>query len=1146
MKLEELFIELKKNKDNNQIATNIIKEINEKIENRELIFNNSHTDEIYTYMLLCNKFEIKSTLNKLINDKEFIKVLDNTNIDGSVIPALTDICDKPRKCLLMNSKKIKNSILKNNGLLSAEDIIADLTNEEIRILRNDIEIDNYLISKGLSFSTLKEDTIERLLSDANILRLYNIYTINDFANNYPNKNNLLNDTIFMDIYMDKLNDDYHYENKLFRLLDINEVKRIIKNSPPLHVLLHLLKDTKEEIQQFLLTNKEIQEYLENCVDVEILISLPKPTLINILSNRKNLLKGANLKVIERLNTKELQKLYKENKHLYEELISTIATQAEVNLKHLIDALPASYLKDLCENKIINLDLKSLNKLLKTENEQIRKTILKNAELCTKIINNTTNKTFKMLEEILKNGRYSGEELVRILNNITDVKENSVLKRLIDIIPLSLRKDIYNNNVVREGLYKENTNLDEYAISHLINNLNELKKQSAKVITTVLGNSDLSFVEQVLQEEDVLEKIFKNKEATQDIINIINAKKNLLPLLSDKKVLKLYTNESLKVILNNLNINEKNTFCTNDILRKLLNNQEEAYDLYKKLFNNNKYLLNTLNFDFLCIPELSKIKLTNLELITKYPCIQDDILRINKHFNIVPNFINNLFYNTSKLSFEKIISQCLTIVRQSTEGENRKYFGNIPKMLSTYNSELTKEEYHQLITYLLYLIPRYKTDNEVERPIILKTPNSIYDVLNYEKNTEYELTKLIENCSLEDIKKYFVMKHFKLTIEEAKIVLNMYSIDRIDNNIYQQEYEILNNLKRIMNTDPESLRELDKSYSVIGMYDSFVIEKQIQTMYGKIYNFEIRSKTYSNQPFTKMIYGKELQIYSCPNDFLFLTSNMDITEEFAYTNSYFEAWHNTLNKSPNGISTSLISNDNFTIKEDLVFGFNGVLDEGINSISNVNKCINCQNKKLEKYMTPRELIDNTRDSNNVIVIDRYAVRPNYNNSNIPNIEPDFILVDMKKLDDNYYLEMISRASEEFKSKRNKNGLPIIAYDIDKISSNEASKIKTQTNKYLKNYDMNLLHSILTKINNNYTAYRTTNAYIAEKFLIDDFISYIKDRIISTNSTAELDYIEELFTREYQKYNNLPKELCCNYYIKELVLLIKERKDILNNQ
>ena len=198
------------------------------------------------------------------------------------------------------------------------------------------------------------------------------------------------------------------------------------------------------------------------------------------------------------------------------------------------------------------------------------------------------------------------------------------------------------------------------------------------------------------------------------------------------------------------------------------------------------------------------------------------------------------------------------------------------------------------------------------------------------------------------------------------------------------------------------------------------------------------------------------------------------------------------------------------------------------------------------MTPRELIDNTRDTNNVIVIDRYAVRPNYNNSNIPNIEPDFILVDMKKLDDNYYLEMISRASEEFKSKRNKNGLPIIAYDIDKISSNEASKIKKQTNKYLKNYDMNLLHSILTKINNNYTAYRTSNAYIAEKFLIDDFISNIKDRILNTNSTAELDYIEELFTREYQKYNNLPKELCCNYYIKELVLLIKERKDILNNQ
>lgn len=1149
MNLNELFIELKNNKDNNKIATSIIDEINNRIETGELSFTNDQADEIYLYMYLCNKLEIKDTLNKLINDEKFIKVLDSTKIDGSVLPSLTNICDKPRKCLIKNSKKLKESILKGKGLLSAEDILADLTSEEIKLLRNDLEIDNFLISHGLSFDTLKEETIKRLLSDSSIFSVYSIYTINDFANSYPNKEELLNNEVFFNIYLDKLNDEYHYDNKLFELLTVDQVKEILEKSPSIQVLLHLLKDTKDEVQQLLLNNKEIIEYLNNCVDIEILVKIPKNKLLKILKERKNLLQGANLKLLETLNKKDIQKLFQDNKDFYEELLANISTQSENTLKFLVNSLPDSYLKDLCVNRIKNFDLTNINKLLKTENEEIRKTILKNADLCTSIINSTTSKTFGLLEELLKVGRYTGEEVVKIINNLTTINDSKTLKGLIDIVPSSLRKDLYNNDLVKNIIYKEeNYQLDNYALSQLLNNITELKQQSARIIVNVLNSSDTSFIEQVLSDDDVLEKIFANQEATDEIINILTSRNRLIPFLKRKNILENYPKENIQNILNNLSTADKNNLCTNDIIRKLVDNNEETFNLYKKLSNNNRYILNTLNFNFLNLPNLSEVKLTNLELITKYPELQEDIVIINKSFNIVPNFLNGLLYNTNKLSFEKTISKCLRIIRETTEGLNRKKYGNISKMLLNYNEELSKKDYKALVTYLLYLIPKYQKEKGaiVERPCILDTPNSFIEVIKYESNLEQKLTQLIANCPLEEIKNYFIMKHFKLTLEEASIMLNMYSVDRIDNTIYRQEYEMLSDLNKVINTDSESLREMDKQYYTLSMYDSFAIEKQIKDMYGKIYNFEIRSKTYSNQPFTKTIYGKEVQIYNCPNDFLFLISNVDIEKEFEYTNSYFEAWHNTLNKLPNGINTSLIANDNFVIKNDIIFGFNGVLDEGILKMSNLNSCPNCQNSTKERYMTPRELIDNTRDINNTIVIDRFAVRPNYNNSNLPNIEPDFILVDLKKLEDNQYLEMVSRASEEFKSKRNKNGLPIIAYDIDKISSNEASKIKSQINKYLKNYDMNMLHSILTKIENNYTAYRTTNAYIAEKFLLDNLLCIIKERITKTNSIAELEYLEELFTKEYQKYNALDKELSCNYSLKDLSTFIKERVTSLNRQ
>ena len=1142
MNLEKLFNELINEKDTNKL-TSIIKEINQILDTTEYSFNNESTEELYNYMLLCNKLEIKDTLNRLVNNIDFIKILDNTKIDGSVLPSLTQICDKPRECLIKNSKKLKESIIRENGLLSAADILDDLTEEEIKLLREDIEIDNYLISHGLSFSTLKDETIKRLLAEPNIFKLYNIYTINEFANKYKDKEELVNNEAFLKIYFEKLTDNYNYENKIFKYLNIDKIEDILAKSPSLHILLHLLKDTKKDIQKLLLNNKEIIDYLKNCVDIEVLVKIPKHKLLNILKERKKLFQGSSLKILEILSEKDLQQLFKDNKYFYEELIENIASQTEENLNNLINALPDSYLRDLCNNKIINLDVKTINKLLKTGNEEIRKAILKNVELTNSIVNKTTNKTFDLLKELLDIGKYTNEEIIKILNNLTTIKEPTILNKLINIVPISLRKDIYNNDLIRKEIYKEEKeNLDDYALNHLLNDQTELKNQSAGIIATVLIASDNNFVNQIIDDDKVLEKLLSDKDATDRIISVMNIRKKIISILKNKHSLDKYSKENIKHLLNKLSISDKMNLCNNDIVRKLLDNNEKAYTLYKKLSNNNKYLINTLNFDFLLLPDISEIKLNALEIITKYPNIQEDIITINKHYNIVPNFLNNILYNTDKLSLKDTLSKCLKILRETAEGLNRKKYGNIIKMITNYSDCLSKKEEKELINYLLYLIPRYQINNTlVERTNIIATPNSFYDILSYEKNYEEKLTELIKNSTENTTKEYFIMKHFKLNIEEAKIMLNMYSIDRIDSSIYKKEYNLLNDLKRIMNTDSESLKEMDSQYYTISMFDSFVIEKQIKEMYAKIYNYEIRSKTYSNKSFIKTIYGKELKIYTCPNDFLFLISNLNIKEEFEYTNSYFEAWHNTLNKSSIELNTSLISNDNLIINDDILFGFYGLLESGIEKMSNINLSSNNKNNTNEKYMTPRELIDNTRNNNNTIIIDRYAVRPYYNNSNIPTIEPDFIFVDINKLNDNKYLEMISRASEEFKTKRNKDGLPIIAYDINKISDNEVNKIEKLLNKYKKNYDMNLLPGIISKIENNYTAYILNDPKTAEKFKISTLINTVYERISKTNSLAELDFIEELFTRE----NNKLKEQTSNINLKELKEHIKERKNIVSN-
>lgn len=1146
MIMEELFEELKKNKNNPNKSKELLKKINEFIENKEYTFTNKETDKLYLYMLLCNKYEVLDTLNKLINDIDFIKMLDSTNMDGSIIIALTENCLKPRYYLLKNSKKIKNSILRGDKLLNTESIIEDLTAEEMKILREDLDIDNYLISRGISFSTLTDKIIKKLMSDVSLFNIYDISTINEFANNYKNPTELVNNELFMNIYLSKLTDEYFYSNQIFKYLTIEQIDEILSKFPSTQVILHLIKDTTKGIQQHLLENKKALQELENCSDEHVLLSLPRDILLNLLSKRKNLLVLPNITILEQLTKKDLEKLFKLNKDLYQELLNNITILTEKELTFLINSLPPSLLRDFCNNDLTNYNNNTLINLLNTGNEYLREFIIKSKKTCDNIINSTTLNTYDILENLIKAGAYTEQEIAKMISNISTVSNTKVINNLLNLIPHNLRETIYDNNTVRKSLLKEEVyELDEYSTKKLLSNLEELKEQSAKIITKSLPQADIKTIELMLSDDSVLAKIFKEVDSVNDLLLLANTKRSLLSLFNTPKIIKYYSKENIKELLKRLTIDEKIKLCTNDLIYRLLENNEEAYEVFKKLNNKNKYLLNTINFDFLLIPEINKIKISTLEVLTKYPEIQDNILRINKTFKIVPNFINLLMYNTEDLDI-KTINKCLSILKDSSEGVNRKIIGNIPKMLSITNyEELSKEQLKSLISYLLYQIPRYINYNEkVKRPIIIETPSTFNDILDYENRTEDVLTSFIQKGDESSVKNYFIQKHFKLTEEEASIMLNMYSIERIDSNIYKKEYQLLSDLNKIMNTDILSLREMDNQYKVISMYDSFVYEKQIKEMYGKIFNYEIRTKPYQNNAFIKNIYGKEVQIYNCPNDFLFLISNMNISKELIATNSYFESWHNTLNNHPDGISTSLISNDNFVVNNDILFGFYGILDSGINRMSASNISANSLNNSKDKYMVPRELIDNTRDSNNTIVIDKFALRPNYNNSNIPNIEPDFILVDYNKLDDNQYLELISRISEEFKTKRNKNGLPIIAYNIDKIVANETSKLKNLINKYTKNYDMNILASILNKLENNYTAYNLYNKTIALNFDIKKILSIVIERISKTNSISELNYLEELFIKEYNKFKKISSSTNCNYDLSELQRLIKERRNFLN--
>ena len=934
---------------------------------------------------------------------------------------------------------------------------------------------------------------------------------------------------------------------ILKYLSKIQIENLLLSNPSEHLLLHLLKDGAKEVQNKLLKDKRIKSLLEKCNDINILKNLPKKTIIDILSTRKNLFTGTNLKLLNTLSKKDIELIINNNSNYYKELLNKLKSPQEIDLTIFINSLPQELTTDLSEKQIYDLNIKSIVSIMKNNNKIFKMSLLEKKEICNRIVEELSTRTFYKLEDLFKYGSFNLDEKIRFINNLENINNSKVLQKLINTIPEINRKSLYENDNIRLHLLKSNeVEVDNYTVKHFLNNIEELKQMSPKIIIEIMKQSDATFASTLLADDIILNKLFTNTnpEELSNLIDILKANRELLPIFTGKKVISYYNRENFYEITKYLEYNEKVELCTLELIKNILDNDEELFNLYKKLLNKNRYILNTLDFRILT-KEALNLKLSILDTITKDKEIQNYIARTNKQMPLIPNFVNVLFYNTTDINID-VIRECLKIISESCDGINRKNIGNICKIIKVVNpSNITKQDIKSLINYLLYFVPRFYNKNGVANKITrIETPTTFNEIRIYEEELNEYLTKLISNETTGELRNLFIEKHFKLSIEEAKEMLELFSINRIDESVYKEEYEFLSNLNKIFNTDINSLKELDKDYKVISMYDSYAIENKIRNMYGKIYNFEIRSKNYSIKPFVKNAYGKEIKIFECPNDFMFLISNVNYEKELQYTNSYLEAWHNALNKVKH-VNASLISNDNINLNGDINFCFNGVLDEGIKKISPIKLTEIHKEGCDETFMTPRELIDSTRDTNNTILIDKYALRPNFNNSNIPNIEPDFILVNINKLEDEHFLELVSRISEEFKTKRNKNGLPIIAIDLDKITKNELSKIKTLTSKYNKNHDMNILNSILIKLSNNYSSYEIVSTELKERFNLSPFIKELEERINNTNSIAELNYIEEILKNEVNKYNNVNNKKCCSIDLREIKKSISIRKEILNN-
>ena len=82
--IKKLFKDLTKNKNDEKKATSILSKINHHLLDKSFRFTKENTDMLYPYLYVSNKYLVTSNLNNLLDNQDFVSLLDSSKISKIV------------------------------------------------------------------------------------------------------------------------------------------------------------------------------------------------------------------------------------------------------------------------------------------------------------------------------------------------------------------------------------------------------------------------------------------------------------------------------------------------------------------------------------------------------------------------------------------------------------------------------------------------------------------------------------------------------------------------------------------------------------------------------------------------------------------------------------------------------------------------------------------------------------------------------------------------------------------------------------------------------------------------------------------------------------------------------------------------------
>lgn len=511
-------------------------------------------------------------LNKLIDDYDFIMVYNKSTISTK------NLVKYSRNNFFKEKIITSNKFIKD--LYNDPSIANYLSNKEVMYLKNDVSINNLFLSNGIRFDILDKKSIKNILENVDMFKIFPFNTIYEFSETYYDKEDLINNDVFMNIYLDSI--DCLKHSNFISNLDKEESSRLLRYNLSDIARLYILLNSK--YLYVLLKEKENKDLVYNSNNRDIFKFLDGQTTLSILKTKDNILRD------------------------YFDVISKISTNIVVSLKS--DKLYEEYL-DLCKHKKLNSFQKEYMEEIFGYNSKDKSKHKKSSKV-EKIIRvkERSKKEEKVYNNLKEKNIYLDDTLDEYFLNEKNINiKFSVLKYIVRY--RSIQADINEILTIKEPA-------DIYMLYKSLDGLN--KEMYLPLIVKMIADS----IRGKNRKKVGNFKTFLEKKLTlKDWNDIVNYLLYFIPLVPG-------------VIKNNYLKTPTYLYEITNYEKNLLNIQDKTFIKYKLAKEEIYYLLNNYPKKYSFINELNNKYLGN-----KVYRIKDVYVKVNDIYNDIVNNYNSL-------------------------------------------------------------------------------------------------------------------------------------------------------------------------------------------------------------------------------------------------------------------------------------------------------------------------------------------------------------------------------------------------------------------------------------------------------------------------------------------------------------------------